>query len=516
MNDSAGPAAQVAPAPDNIGRETSEFTIEIGARLLEQFSGLLYSSPQKAFEELISNGWDAGADCVDVRIPVDLSSPDATMTVLDNGSSMDDAGVRQLWHIAYSPKRDTPEQNGRKIIGKFGIGKLATYALAQKLTYICKAADGKIRRVTMDFGRLDEEHKANPGQLLRHTPLKVYEASEQEVATALQNVYDGAVVLDLIQKGVPSPAQEAIDDEFGAEPTILQKPSSGTWTLVVLSGLKQTGRELKLGILRRMLEAALPFGSEMGICLNGEVLASSKVDAPVQQQWVIGRDLKPEFVEIEEENGDDVAPASAATRTAEKTHITKIPVKSGLSPVPHVEIDGIGRITGRVWLFEDEISRGKSEERGASNGFHVNVLGRVVNQSDPSFGERNLSHAAWARFRMAVRADGLNEYLATDREKFLERRQLTIFRAFLRRAFNDARNAFDSDRAVMLPDGGDVLVKSLGVLSLNPLRNVVSETLAKQPALRGLFDDSGIKNREEKRKEWRERTTENIANALEK
>lgn len=398
MNDHSVPAAQVPPAPDNIGHETDEFFIEIGARLLEQFSGLLYSSPQKAFEELISNGWDAGADCVDVRIPLDLSSPNATMTVLDNGSSMNDVGLRELWHIAYSPKRDTPVQNGRKIIGKFGIGKLATYALAHKLTYICKAADGKIRRVTMDFGRLDEEHKANPGQLLRHTPLKVYEASEQEVATALENVYDGAITLDLIKKGIPPPAKEAIEDEFGAEPSALQKPYSGTWTLVVLSGLKQTGRELKLGILRRMLEAALPFGSEMAICLNGELLASSKVDAPVQQQWVIGRDLKPDFVEIEEENGDNAATESAAAKTTEKTKTVKIRVRSDLNPVPHVEIEGIGCITGRVWLFENEISGGKSEERGASNGFHVNVLGRVVNQGDPSFGERNLSHAAWARF----------------------------------------------------------------------------------------------------------------------
>src|SRR6185437_4482310 len=123
--------------------------------------------PQKAFEELISNGWDAGATCVDVRIPPDLSQGDATMTVLDNGSSMDEAGLKQLWHIAFSPKRDTPVQNGRKIIGKFGIRKLATYALADRLTYICKAADGIIRRVTMDFGRLDQEHKANPGQLLK-------------------------------------------------------------------------------------------------------------------------------------------------------------------------------------------------------------------------------------------------------------------------------------------------------------------------------------------------------------
>jgi hypothetical protein len=509
-NVSEAPPAAVA-TPENIGHPTTEFSIEIGARLLEQFSGLLYSSPQKAFEELISNGWDAGATCVDVRIPSDLSRADATMTVLDNGSSMDEAGLRQLWHIAFSPKRDVPIQNGRKIIGKFGIGKLATYVLANRLTYICKAKDGKVRRVTMDFAKLDAEHRANPGHLLRQTQLQVFETSVAEVATALASVQDGSVVLDLISRGIPSPVAQKSEDEFGAEPTTLEKPSSETWTLVVLAGLKQTGRELKLGILRRMLEAALPFGSEMAMCLNGELLASSKIDAPVQQQWVIGRDFRPDFVEIEDEPSD--APKRAPGKP-EKPNVVKIPVTSKLTPVPHVDIPGIGFITGRIWLFENEISGGKSEDRGASNGFHVNVLGRVVNQHDPSFGERNLSHASWARFRMAVRADGLNEYLATDREKFLERQPLKIFRAFLRRAFNDARNAFDSDKAVAMPDGGDVLVKSLGVLSLNPLRNVVSETLAHQAPLPGLFDETGIKDRQEKRKEWREKTAENIGNAL--
>lgn len=513
MNDIGNPGSAPVATPENIGHPTSQFSIEIGARLLEQFSGLLYSSPQKAFEELISNGWDAGASRVDVRIPPDLSLPDATLTVLDNGSSMDEAGLKQLWHIAFSPKRDMPVQNGRKIIGKFGIGKLATYALADKLTYICKAADGVIRRVTMDFGQLDQEHKANPDQLLRQTLLQVFEASDAEVATALTTVQDGPEILKMIEKGVPPLPQPTGEDEFGAEPTSLEKPSSGTWTLVVLSSLKPTGRELKLGILRRMLEAALPFGSEMAITLNGEPLASSKVDAPVQQQWVIGRDLTPDFIEIEDEEADS-AVIAAGKKTPDKPQTIKIPVTSHLAPVPHLEIEGIGRVTGRVWLFENEISGGKSDARGASNGFHVNVLGRVVNQNDPSFGERNLSHAAWARFRMAVRADGLNEHLATDREKFLERRPLKIFRAFLRRAFNDARNAFDSDQAVAMPDGGDALVKSLGVLSLNPLRNVVSETLAKQAPLPGLFDETGIKDRQEKRKEWREKTAENIGNAL--
>lgn len=171
-------------------------------------------------------------------------------------------------------------------------------------------------------------------------------------------------------------------------------------------------------------------------------------------------------------------------------------------------------MTGRVRLFADSISGGKSEERGSSNGFHVNVLGRVVNQNDPSFGEEDLSHAIWARFRMTVRADGLNDFLTTNREQFKEQRELKIFRAFLRRVFNKARTHYDSDQNAGLPDGGDVLVHSLGGLSLSPLRNVVSEALKTQSPLPGLFDESGIENREEKQKSWRENTADNIKSAL--
>jgi hypothetical protein len=48
----------------------------------------------------------------------------------------------------------------RKNIGKFGIGKLATYLLCNELTYICKFSDGIIRIVTTDYRAIDEvRHK---------------------------------------------------------------------------------------------------------------------------------------------------------------------------------------------------------------------------------------------------------------------------------------------------------------------------------------------------------------------
>ena len=109
-----------------IGHEISLISVEISTTFLQHFSEQLYSSPQKSFEELISNSWDAGADFVDIWIPSELSVDNATMAILDNGVSMDEQGLRDLWHIAFSPKRNNPNQHGRAVVGKFGIGKLAT------------------------------------------------------------------------------------------------------------------------------------------------------------------------------------------------------------------------------------------------------------------------------------------------------------------------------------------------------------------------------------------------------
>ncbi|HEY2712873.1 MAG TPA: ATP-binding protein [Chthoniobacterales bacterium] len=498
-------------APDTIGEQVTKIPVELSTRFLEQFSEQLYSSPQKAFEELISNGWDAGAPGVDVRVSENLSEETATLAVFDNGISMDEKGLRELWHIAFSPKRDKPVQFGRAIIGKFGIGKLATYVLARKLTYICKADDGVIRRVTMDYGEIDKQRGASRDKLISEIELDIFEVQESEVTEALKTVYGGAEIAALIKDGFKGVKKDFGDDEYGGEKSDFKPPKAGTWTLVVLSDLKQTGRDLKIGVLKRMLRAALPFGSEMVIRINGEILTSSKLDAPKIVEWTIGPELGITEVELEAEVS---SAADGDVPKEEGDKASKIAITSGKTPVPFVDIPDIGRVTGKVKLFREPISGGKSDMRGASNGFHINVLGRVVNQGNPSFGEKDLSHAAWARFRMTVRADGLNGLLNTNREQFREREELRVFRAFLRKVFNKARTQYDDDASAALVDGGDILVRSLGVLSLNPLRSVVAEALRTKPALPDMFDETGLGDKQAKLTSWTQETAEKISAAL--
>ena len=525
MNTKVSDAPQATP--DAVGTQVATIPVQLSTRFLEHFSEQLYSSPQKAFEELISNGWDAGASIVDVRVDADLQSPRAAMAVFDNGTSMDQDGLGDLWRIAFSPKEGRDTEHGRPLIGKFGIGKLATYVLAARLTYICKAADGVIRRVTMDYGEVDSQKSEARDSLINNLQLPVYEVAESDVEKVLDFVPGGLEILRLMEGGGAGLEEggDAADlaaeyaQEFGGLPAELETSECDTWTLVVLSDLKPTGRELKLGILRRMLAAALPIGTEMCIRLNGDRLMSTKLAAPVLEEWVIGPDLDIGYVELVGEDADATGdasdlPSDGASDDEAEAEQSRVEIKVGTTPYPYVELPGVGRVTGLVRVYEERITGGKSEERGASNGFHVNVLGRVVNQSDPSFGEENLNHASWARFRMTVRADGLNELLTTSREQFKERRGLLVFRAFLRRVFNKARNVHDSDGNVVMPDGGDVLVRSLGVLSLSPLRSVVSETLRTQARVQRLFDETGIEDREAKRRSWREDTAENIKSAL--
>ena len=360
----------------------------------------------------------------------------------------------------------------------------------------------------MDYGDIDRRAEAE--KLVSNLSLDVFEVTEVELIQALQRVADGPETLQLISGETQVPTNDnEIDNDFGAEGSILSRNGNNTWTLVVLSGLKPPGRALKMGILRRMLRAALPLSTEMVIRMNGDPLTSTKSDVELLQEWKIGDEMRFTELDIESDPGDDDEQDQESNGSCET-----VQVSYSNDPVPHAVLPEVQTVTGMVRLYKDRISGGKSEERGVSNGFSVNVFGRIINLNDPSFGEKNLSHAAWSRFRMTVRADGLDEYLTTNREQFREHRALKIFRAFLRRAFNQARVAYDSDQQVEMPDGGDVLVKSMGVLSLAPLRSIVSETLRTQAPLPGLFDESGITDREMTRRDWRANTGENIRNAL--
>jgi HSP90 family molecular chaperone len=129
--------------PSLIAQAVSDFEptgepiqVSLSNELVGLLSDQLYQSPVKAIEELVVNSYDADAKECRIFVP---SPDDLTMdyiVIYDDGIGMDQEGLTNLWRIGRSNKRDEEieRRRSRKQIGRFGIGKLATYAVANLLT----------------------------------------------------------------------------------------------------------------------------------------------------------------------------------------------------------------------------------------------------------------------------------------------------------------------------------------------------------------------------------------------
>lgn len=81
----------------------------------------LYGESLKLLRELISNAYDADAN----RVWVELS--EQTLKVRDDGSGMDESGIREFFNIGSQNKKylSVSPKYKRARIGQFGIGKFA-------------------------------------------------------------------------------------------------------------------------------------------------------------------------------------------------------------------------------------------------------------------------------------------------------------------------------------------------------------------------------------------------------
>ena len=340
----------------------TEIPVPISYDIIRLFSEGLYRSPQKAVEELVANSFDAGAELVSVMLPT--TETNGYLWVVDDGCGMDEEGFHQLWRVADSPKAGGEDQNGRSPIGQFGIGKLAAYVLAWRLTHISKSKDGLFRYANMDFhnvtGSLNEPDAE---------PVKVYlhEISEVQAQTLLGTI-------------------ESTDPPMWSR--LFGPDAAPTWTAAVLADFRELMDKLHPGTLGWVLRTGLPLVSNFTIHLNGQELIPSKAEGDVLYEFSVGG------------NKD---------RPARELNLTR--ARGG------VEIPGIpGTIRGTARIFKASLTTGKSSGMGRSNGFFVRIRGRVINLDDELFGLPVVNLAAWSRFSMEIAVDGLRDHLLSSRE----------------------------------------------------------------------------------------------------
>lgn len=386
------------------GNETEKIDIRLSYQIVRLFSEGLYASPNKAIEELVANSFDSGARRVALFLPVDFHDQGATIAVLDNGEGMDAGGLKQHWLIGKSDKRALAKLPlGRQQIGKFGIGKLATYVLANRLTHISKKG-GKYYSTSMNFKTVDKrgEEEVEP-----KTPIKISlrELTENQAKKALKD-WTGATAF-----------QKCGLRLFGTG-------AAKSWTFAILSDLKDKVHEIRRGRVEWVLRTALPLRDDFSIFLDGAKLESSKAGKGLLKTWILGKDIDalpkpaPDDIEATEDKNQ---PKDSETRFALKNK-------------------AVGRITGYAEVYRDLLT-GKSDEIGRSHGFFVYVFGRLINVEDGHFSipPDELRHGTFGRIRIVVHMDGLDAYLQSDRERIREGPVLKDAQNILRGIFNKIR-----------------------------------------------------------------------------
>jgi len=367
---------------ENKGKKIGEIPVEINYRIIELFSGGLYSSPNKAFEELVTNSYDAKAQNVCVYVPDEVKK-DSVLWVCDNGTSMDSDGLRLLWQIGSSNKRNG-ESSDRAPIGKFGIGKLATFVLANKLTHICKK-DGVIKSVTMHYDKMPKTNNAKT-MMISEIILTEEEAKEQLEPLLIKN---GKSLLTF--------------NLFGDK-------SEGTWTIAIMYSLKGKSFEITPGRLKWVLKTALPLGSAFNLCFNGEKLKSSKTTGKVLKKWVFGK------------NDYIVKREGYQSRKEKKDYFVDLP--------------NIKSVKGFIELYEDSLAKGKSMRVGRSEGIFLKIRGRLINIHNPLLdGMAELHHATLNRVRIEVEADELDKYLTSGRESIKESPAFSDLKKYIEQKF---------------------------------------------------------------------------------
>lgn len=408
---------------DTIRDRTSEFgepvgkvVLQVDYQIIEHFSENLYDSPNKAIEELVANGFDAFATLVHVFTPGPFTAD--RIVVWDNGESMDVDGLKQLWWIAKSPKLEAgrvQKRDGRtrKLIGKFGIGKLASYAVGRVISHLCRHGD-EFYLVSVDYGEI-HGNGGRPAVSTENPITRPVLKLQQEKAR------------DLVESLFDTPP-ESLGDLFDQR----------SWTLAIVEDLKV--EDLPKGRLMWVLGNGMPLRPDFTIKVN-EDRVKSKLAKKAAVEWDFGT---KRVVEVINNYWDDAVKEDHFDRLVSTGEEVGLDPSAPDEPVPYVELAHLGKVWGSVRLFEETLLKFRSADSGRSHGFFLVIRGRLTNPEDAELFLPDPSFQTFYKSQFVIHADELDDELLADRER-LRRNEATEELALLQRAvYAAARVAVES------------------------------------------------------------------------
>ena len=341
--------------------EGEPITVKLSYSLVRLLSEQLYQSPLKAIEELVVNAYDANAKVC--RISVPTSTQNNFVAIYDDGDGMDYHGLVDLWQIGHSNKRDKEteieQRSQRKQIGKFGIGKLASYTIANQLTYITRDR-GPVLAITIDFTHFDPPQADTPHEsgISNFNPAEI-----EPVSLNVRRIDDWSAFAETVKP---------VFQELGLRVTELDKQDS--WTLAILENLKEKGRDIQIGRLNWVLRTAMPRHSEFELFLNGDKVISASLDREKVVEFTVADLPEHRLNALSDTTGEKWSKDNGQLKT-------DCLFGEGISGTINVTQD---TLTGRY--TSDTLYGRKSEDIGRSHGFFIRVRDRLINEGDPLFG----------------------------------------------------------------------------------------------------------------------------------
>lgn len=397
---------------EEYGEEGADIPISVSFRIVKQFSEELYDNPRRAIEELVCNSYDAGATECHITTP---SKEQDELKVLDNGESMDVEGLEWLWKVAESRKAeelgDDRVKNGRKQIGKFGVGKLAAFALGSRLTHVA-TKNGVTRVISVHQNELKDVEDDEPFTVQK------FDSSEAE--DVFQHHFEN----------IPNPWEKGWEE----------------WTLAVISDIPDAnrGNDLRPWLLKQMIPSAVPSQSEFTTYLNDEPL--DPVEPPADVDFTV--DVTSEgFIDSLE---DRLKRFWSSRKEIDKQDVSeelyRVETEVFDSPgdsdeeLAGIHVPRLGNVHGEARYYDEKLTTQKRAQRDYDeHGFRVFVRGRLVNKNDITFGLDNLSHKTWIRFRSELEIPALDEDLRVQRDSTKDSLEVAIAKIVVRQTFNKVR-----------------------------------------------------------------------------
>ena len=372
-------------------KDVGTVKVTLTNQLVSLLSDQLYQSPVKAVEELVVNAYDANARGCWIAMPTNgVTSPDF-LAIFDDGEGMDEDGLFDLWQIGSSKKRQGLKP--RKQIGKFGIGKLATYALAAEVTWLSRKG-GATRAVTIDYSAFSA----------------MGPSTVKPIELSLKLLTDDVFTTE--------PYKKVIDRLHLSE----KVKAADSWTLVVLENIRvDKWAQFRIGRLNWVLRTAMPLKSTFKLYLDGVEIKSSKAASGAIIDFSVTELSQSRIETLSKRLGEPVSIVGAT--------LVSPSFPSGIS--------------GRLQVYKSTLE-GKSDDLGRSGGFFIRANERLISEDDPLFGLTARSHQVFNRFRADLEVDDLDGIITAPREGVGLTPLRTSFQSYLREFFNEARDRYEA------------------------------------------------------------------------